>query len=89
MHRFVAPVSILLLCAVDAPVWAQPLAPVQERALKPAESFRECERCPEMVVVPAGSFMMGSPESEKGRNSWEGPQRVVTFARPSRSENSR
>jgi formylglycine-generating enzyme required for sulfatase activity len=25
---------------------------------------------------------MGSPESEPGRNSWEGPQHVVTFARP-------
>jgi formylglycine-generating enzyme required for sulfatase activity len=35
-----------------------------------------------MVVVPAGSFTMGSPDSEKGRNSWEGPQHVVTFARP-------
>jgi formylglycine-generating enzyme required for sulfatase activity len=35
-----------------------------------------------MVVVPAGSFTMGSPAVEPGRNSWEGPQHVVTFARP-------
>lgn len=33
---------------------------------------------PEMVVIPAGSFMMGSPESEEGRIDNEGPQRRVT-----------
>ena len=26
--------------------------------------FRDCETCPEMVVVPAGSFRMGSPKHE-------------------------
>ena len=31
--------------------------------------------------MPAGSFTMGSPESEKERRSDEGPQRRVTFAR--------
>ena len=44
--------------------------------------FRDCAACPEMVVVPAGEFMMGSPPSEKGRNPDEGPQRKVTFAQP-------
>lgn len=80
MHRFVFFVSVLslLACACGAPALAQDRA----QALKPADSFRECDGCPEMVVVPAGSFTMGSPESEKGRNSWEGPQRVVTIARP-------
>src|SRR5262245_31143687 len=61
---------------------AQPLTAEAERALKPGDSFKDCDVCPEMVVLPAGSFTMGSPESEKGRNSWEGPQHVVTFARP-------
>lgn len=28
------------------------------------EVFRDCETCPVMVVVPAGTFLMGSPESE-------------------------
>ena len=46
------------------------------------ESFRDCDVCPEMVVVPAGSFTMGSPPSEEGRDSDEGPQRRVTIARP-------
>jgi formylglycine-generating enzyme required for sulfatase activity len=44
----------------------QPLSAAQESALKPTNSFKECESCPAMVVVPAGSFMMGSPESERG-----------------------
>jgi formylglycine-generating enzyme required for sulfatase activity len=41
-----------------------------------------CPFCPEMVVIPAGSFTMGSPPSEEGRYDDEGPQREVTFARP-------
>ncbi len=43
------------------------------------EVFRDCEVCPEMVVVPAGSFTMGSAETEEGRRDNEGPQRRVTF----------
>ena len=42
--------------------------------------FRDCPVCPEMVALPAGSFTMGSPDSEKGRNKDEGPQRAVSFA---------
>ena len=26
---------------------------------KPGSTFRDCPTCPEMVVVPAGHFMMG------------------------------
>ena len=32
----------------------------------------------EMVEIPSGTFMMGSPESEKGRYDWESPQHQVT-----------
>jgi formylglycine-generating enzyme required for sulfatase activity len=48
----------------------------EKRCLKPKESFKECDVCPEMVVVPAGSFMMGSPEYG------ESPVRKVSIARP-------
>ncbi len=54
-----------------------------ESALKPQASFHECDKnCPEMVVVPEGSFIMGSPETEKGHDPRESPQHQVTIARP-------
>jgi len=45
-------------------------------------SLRDCPVCPEMVMLPAGEFIMGSPETERGRESNEGPQRKVVFERP-------
>jgi formylglycine-generating enzyme required for sulfatase activity len=53
-----------------------------ESALKPRATFRECDKCPEMLVVPAGNFLMGSPENEPRREAAEGPQHRVTVARP-------
>jgi len=58
-----------------------PLSAAEEQALKPKDSFKECAQCPEMVVVPAGSFTMGSPDSEEGRVEEEGPQHRVTFGK--------
>ena len=46
------------------------------------ETFRDCATCPEMVVLPAGQFTMGSPEGEEGRDESEGPQHQVTIAKP-------
>jgi formylglycine-generating enzyme required for sulfatase activity/ankyrin repeat protein len=34
---------------------------------KAGTNFKECPDCPEMIVVPAGSFNMGSPDDEVGR----------------------
>jgi formylglycine-generating enzyme required for sulfatase activity len=34
-----------------------------------------------MVVIPAGNFMMGSPEGEAGRETNEGPQHQVTITK--------
>ena len=33
----------------------------------------------EMVSIPGGKFTIGSPESEQGRESREGPQREITI----------
>ena len=55
----------------------------RERALlRPGRVFRDCPECPEMVVVQAGSFLMGSPSHEAGRGNDEGPRHRVTIARP-------
>lgn len=45
--------------------------------VRPGAALRDCAECPEMVVVPAGAFIMGSPASEPGRYDEEGPQRRV------------
>ena len=59
------------------------LTAATERALKPGVSFKECAKeCPEMIVVPAGSFMMGSSAIELGGFSAEEPQHQVTITRP-------
>ena len=49
---------------------------------RPGTVFRDCAVCPEMVEVPAGSFMMGSPAWEEGRFDNEGPQHRVTIGLP-------
>src|SRR5437868_3762452 len=49
---------------------------------QPGSVFRDCPECPEMVVVPAGEFLMGSPAREEGRRDLEGPQHKVTIATP-------
>ena len=46
------------------------------------ERIRDCDECPELVVVPSGSFEMGSPSSEEGRNDDEGPVHRVRIAQP-------
>ena len=83
--------------AAPTPAPAQP-APAPQPAPQPepkkpaiaaGQTFRDCPNCPEMVVVPAGSFQMGAapgenqryqvPATESGRDE---PQRQVTFAKP-------
>jgi formylglycine-generating enzyme required for sulfatase activity len=59
------------------------LSEAAEHSLRPGSVFRECDKdCPEMVVVPAGRFMMGSPVSEKGHTADESPQHTVTISAP-------
>ena len=63
-----------------AQVWPHVLNGAQEQALKPGDSFRECaQACPEMVVLPAGSFTMGDPSHI---TNMEEPQHRVTLAKP-------
>ena len=52
---------------------------VTERSasLVPGTRFRDCLGCPEMIVIPAGRFTMGSPAVEAGRFDNEGPQHPV------------
>jgi len=49
----------------------------REKGLKPGDSFKECASCPEMKIVPAGEFMMGSDEVKDAR-----PVHKVRFLEP-------
>jgi Sulfatase-modifying factor enzyme 1/TIR domain len=53
------------------------------KAANPGADFKECTTaCPTMVVLPAGKFTMGSPDSEKDRSDSEGPQHEVVITKP-------
>ena len=51
-------------------------------ARSPGDVFRDCKSCPQMVVVPAGDYMMGSPSSEEYRSDDESPRHRVTISKP-------
>ena len=55
----------LLGCAI---FWAATGSAQDHESLTPGSTFRDCRACPEMVVIPAGTFMKGSPQDEPGRN---------------------
>jgi formylglycine-generating enzyme required for sulfatase activity len=57
------------------------LTAAQELALKPKNSFQECLHCPEMIVVPKGSFWMGTGEIGHGGGGNEWPRHEVTIAK--------
>lgn len=44
-----------------------PVAPIKQAAgdMPPGKVFKDCADCPEMVVIPAGSFTMGSSAAEQ------------------------
>jgi formylglycine-generating enzyme required for sulfatase activity len=44
---------------------------------RPGERLRDCGACPEMTVLPAATFLMGSPDDEHGRDPDEGPMHIV------------
>ncbi len=61
---------------------ARVLSLAKAQALEPGDSFQECATdCPQMIVVPAGSFIIGSPASEQGHKSFEQPQHRVSIAK--------
>ena len=75
MQRWAA--RVLLLLAVGWVSSAVVPGAGHAQEMEACTVFRDCEVCPEMVVVPAGSFMMGSPE-----NADEMPIHRVTIGEP-------
>jgi formylglycine-generating enzyme required for sulfatase activity len=64
------------------------LTAAAEQELKPHDAFRECaaeigkDFCPELIVAASGSFVMGSPATEKGHGPAEEPQHAVKIEKP-------
>ncbi len=61
---------------------AERKAEAEAKRRKVGEVFRDCAECPQMVVVPAGSYRMGSPSNEEGRYDDEGPVHEVRIGEP-------
>lgn len=68
----------------SVPVATSPSVPAAFEAQPPGKPFRDALKSggegPEMVVIPSGSFLMGSPANEAERTDDEGPQRQVQVA---------
>ena len=66
---------------VVPPVEVADAVAASEADMKPySEPIEHTEVTLEMVPIPGGSFLMGSPESEADRNDDEGPQHEVKLA---------
>jgi len=59
-----------------------PLSAREECALKPKDEFKECANCPTMVIIPPGSYNIGSPANEAGHDKAEDPRHPITIAKP-------
>jgi formylglycine-generating enzyme required for sulfatase activity len=70
-RTFFSPASLL----AAALIFLAPPSYAEE--FPPGDVFSDCLRCPELVVVPAGTFQMG----ENGRHKAERPAHPVTISR--------
>ncbi len=59
--------SFSLLSCGEMPQEGTPAA--ESSAAAPGSEFSDCENCPAMIVVPPGSFMMGTPPGERFRGA--------------------
>ena len=69
------------------PASPPPISPQKEPASPPpispqiGQTIKDCADCPELVLLPKGSFVMGSPDNEKDRGNNEGPTRTVNISK--------
>lgn len=68
----------LILLALTAAAAAR----AAEQPPAPGAVIRDCAQCPELVVIAAGTFVMGAPDNELSRSNDEGPAHSVHIAAP-------
>jgi formylglycine-generating enzyme len=84
--NLVLPLSKFIILYITCSLigWTHPAHAAQQahvsKPLKVGKVFRDCASCPDMVVIPSGSFVMGSPDTEAGRADDEGPVHQVNVA---------
>lgn len=71
----------VLALGLAAPLLTVPTSEAEQQPT-PGTVFRDCDICPEMVVIPAGDYGFGSPPNEFGSPYNEGYILNVRFARP-------
>jgi len=77
--RMVKMQTLVVIAALAGSLWIL-IEPSSGRNPTPVgATFKDCSACPEMVIIPAGTFMMGSPASEQ--RPTESPQRLVRIGR--------
>ncbi len=76
-HVFAIGITVLVLI-LGACSAAPRQAQAQDIPLTPGSVFKDCKTCPEMVVVPAGLYIMGLGGTIKR----EGPAHRVSIAKP-------
>ena len=89
MHRLIPiALSLSVLLTACEPNENEPATTIITPSLGTAE-FRDCDDCPIMVVIPDGSFLMGTAEADRQIDPRTGkpatndsPQHKVTFAAP-------
>ena len=90
--KWIVPVMVIMVAVAGAGFWvwqsyfsSDPMPPIPESSSDLSdeklvgEVFRDCDECPGMVVVPSGSYRMGSAADEADRDDDEGPVRTVTI----------
>ena len=65
--------------SIAAVVIALRVLAAQAQDFSPGQVFKDCDECPEMVVIAAGSFDMGAPASVKFGNDGARPVHRVTI----------
>jgi len=61
---------------------AEALQLLDKLDLRPGKTFHDCADCPEMMVLPAGTYWQGSEENSALALSMEKPRRQVTIVEP-------
>jgi formylglycine-generating enzyme required for sulfatase activity/Flp pilus assembly protein TadD len=61
------------------PVPSAPAKPSANNEYRVGQTLKDCPRCPDMVVIPSGEFMMGAAPGEPRRSQREMPQHKVVI----------